>query len=113
MFGTKREGKPDRRRQPRFPEKGNIRVLWQPPSGGEQIANAKLVDVSENGLRIIVDHMIPVGSYIICNEPTRKISGRGSVRYCVLHRAQYHVGVEFSAGTGWHPAAEESIVNPA
>jgi hypothetical protein len=108
MYGTGREGKSERRRQPRSQEKAIIRILWQDPFGPEQMASAKLVDVSPNGICLAVDRKIPIGSFVLCNELKLKLSGRGSVRYCVLRKAHYHIGVEFSAGTGWQP--EEELV---
>ena len=83
-----------------------IRILWQDPFGPEQIANARLVDVSTTGIRLLVDRQIRVGSYVLCNEPRLKISGRGTVRYCRMHRAQFQIGVEFTDGTGWKPTGE-------
>jgi hypothetical protein len=93
----------------RYPGTGPVRILWADHAGRERISHAKLVDVSSQGIRLLVDHRIPIGAYVLCNEPKLRIGGRGTVRYCLLNKAQFQIGVEFSGGTGWTPPVQRGV----
>ncbi len=101
LHTTNRKG--NTRRFVRHPIHGAIRVLWQDSDGRDHFSQAKLVDVSTQGLQIMVDEKIPVRARVICNDPVVGISGTGSVRYCNYSKGKYFIGLEFSSGTGWRP----------
>jgi hypothetical protein len=94
------------RRHTRFPVEGQIRVLWHDANGRERVSNAKLVDVSVSGLRLRVDEPIPVRALLLCNDQQHGIRGSGAVRYCIMSKGKYEVGIEFSGGTGWREPAQ-------
>src|SRR5438093_1209497 len=94
-------GKPDLRREARYPLNGLLRILWEDSDGREVISKAQIVDVSVSGMKLRVEDKIPVRTYISCNEPRLGVCGRGSVRYCNFAKGKFVVGIEFTGGTGW------------
>ena len=97
----------ERRRAKRHAVTGSLAVLWGVNSQDEQIAQANLVNVSSFGVKFRLSTRIPPGSWLMFNHPKAGISGRGTVRYCLLVKSAYEIGVEFPGGTGW-----ESPSNP-
>jgi hypothetical protein len=93
------------RRHLRFPVDSVIRILWHDGANAERVANAKVVEVSVSGVKLRLEHPIPVRSLISCNDRKLGVSGAGTVRYCMMVRGKYEVGVEFNAGTGWRETA--------
>ena len=91
----------ERRRHKRYPESGQLRILWEDDAGRDRISNAEIVDISVAGLRLRVSERIPERTYVTCNDPARRISGRGTVRHCRFSRGKYIIGLEFPVGTGW------------
>jgi c-di-GMP-related signal transduction protein len=81
---------------------GDLRVLWEDRASGEGFIPAKLMNVSAEGLQLLISEKIPVRSYIRCHDPKLGISGRGCVRYCNYSKGKYLIGVEFRGGTGWN-----------
>ena len=90
--------KTDWRRSPRSPRSGALRILWEDGMGHERISEAKVVDVSDSGMRVRLDEKIPMRSYVTCNDLRLGICGRGSVRYCAFSKGRYEIGIEFSGG---------------
>jgi c-di-GMP-related signal transduction protein len=85
---------------------GSLRILWEDSAGRERISNARLKNVSVNGLQLELNEQIPIRASVSCNDVKLGIAGRGAVRYCNYVKGKYLVGVEFSGGTGWRePAA--------
>ncbi|HET8548405.1 MAG TPA: PilZ domain-containing protein [Bryobacteraceae bacterium] len=103
----------DSRRHPRFPIEGPLRVLWHDANGRERVSNAKLVNVSVAGLKLRVDEPIPVRALLLCNDQRLGIRGSGAVRYCIMTRGKYEIGVEFNGGTGWHEPDPAAAPDPA
>jgi len=96
----------DARRKVRHAASGALRILWEDSTGRERVSNARLKNVSANGLQLQVDEKIPIRASVSCNDPKLGISGTGSVRYCDFSKGKYLIGIEFPNGTGWRaPAA--------
>lgn len=94
------------RKKVRHAASGALRILWEDSAGRERISNARLRNVSANGLQLEVNEQIPVRTYVSCNDVRLGISGRGVVRYSNYVKGKYVIGIEFSGGTGWRePAA--------
>jgi hypothetical protein len=89
------------RRKVRHAASGVLRILWEDSARRERTTNARLKNVSVNGLQIEVDEQIPVRTYVSCNDVKLGISGRGTVRYCNFAKGKYLIGLEFAGGTGW------------
>ena len=94
----------DLRRHPRHSTEGTIRILWEDSAGRERISDARLLNVSTAGIKVRVKEKIPVRSFVVCNDLKLKISGRGSVRYCIEAKGAFEAGIEFTGGTGWSGA---------
>ena len=80
---------------------GTVRILWKDYTGEERISNARLVNVSEAGLQLLLGEQVPLSTVVTCDDPKLGIEGKGLVRYCKFSKGEYLVGLEFSGGTGW------------
>jgi c-di-GMP-related signal transduction protein len=93
------------RRHMRQPASGELRLLWENRAGGEGFIPAKLMNVSVEGLQLLISEKLPVPSYVSCNDGKLGICGRGRVIYCNYVKGKYLIGVEFRGGTGWRRTA--------
>jgi hypothetical protein len=96
------------RKHERTPSDALVKIRWSLPSGEAHFSRGKILDCSEKGLRVEVMEPIQTRSYVTLEAPELDRagwSGWGSVRYCVLRRAKYIVGLELSAGVQWNPTA--------
>jgi hypothetical protein len=89
------------RRNVRHAASGALRILWEDPAGRDRVSNARLKNISANGLQLEVNEQLPVRTYVTCNDAKLGIAGRGMVRYCNHFKGKYLIGIEFSGGTGW------------
>ena len=78
-----------------------ILVRWEDLEGHERMSNAKLLNVSVQGLQILFNEKLPLRSYISCSDPKLGIAGTGLVRYCNYSKGKFLTGLEFPSGTGW------------
>lgn len=78
-----------------------LRIVWEDQAGKEKVSDTRLVNVSAEGLQLVIAEQVPVSAGVTCNDPKLGISGKGSVRYCNSFQGKYLVGIEFSGGTGW------------
>jgi PilZ domain len=97
--------KKEKRKSKRDPVSGSLAILWGTNAQDERISRASIVDLSSHGAKFRMPERIPPGSWLMFNYHQMGASGRGTVRYCQLVRGSYHIGVEFSGGTGWNPNA--------
>ena len=97
----------ERRRQERTPVKAALTILWGTTPGQENVARAKLVEVSARGAKFELSTQIPRGAWLAFNDQNLGIGGRGTVRYCNLTKGQYQIGVEMANGTGWGGSASK------
>jgi c-di-GMP-related signal transduction protein len=95
------------RRDVRYSAKGAIQVLVQDDAGRERVVNATLLNISARGMQLQMDVRLPERTVVRCNYPRLHISGSGSVRYCVMSKGSYIVGLDFSSGTGWHEPSRQ------
>jgi hypothetical protein len=89
------------RRHLRYPVSGTVRVLWRHDDGEEGIISAKIENASEAGAKLRFDQMLPVRSYVSCNDESLGLRGTGSVRYCRFAKGKYDVGLDFGGDSGW------------
>ena len=99
--GVNRLRKSERRRHERSPMNASVTILWGATPNQENVARAKLVDVSARGAKFRVPTQIPRGAWLAFNDQSLSIGGRGTVRFCNLTKGQYEVGVDIANGTGW------------
>jgi hypothetical protein len=106
MESGKSGRKNEARRYERQEASGRLQILWEDGTGEQKMMHGRIVNVSVEGVQVLVDEKIPVRSYVYCIDPKLGIRGRGSVRYCNFTKGKYQIGLEFSGGSGWkEPAA--------
>ena len=98
--------KTEQRRYARQPLTGRIRILWEDADGQSRVYTADLVNISIEGMKILVDVQMAPRTYVTVNDRKYGLMGRGSVRYCRFEKGKFAVGLEFSGGTGWQPASD-------
>ena len=91
----------EKRKQPRAPFKGWLRILWQDDEGRERISRVDCVDISLHGIRLRSAEKIPHRATITFNSHELGIAGRGTVRSVVPRKAGYEMGVECNSGPAW------------
>jgi len=84
-----------------------LTIIWGDATTQENLALAKLLDLSTRGARFRVPVQVPRGAWLVFNTPRLGAGGRGTVRYCRLVKGQYEIGVEFFSGTGWASPVED------
>ena len=84
----------------------SVKIMWCDASGHDKFANARALDVSETGARLKVPEAIVVQSCVTIRSENLKLHGQASVRYCSRLGTNYAVGLEFSRGVRWSPAAK-------
>ena len=95
--------KKEKRKGKRDPISGSLTILWGANAQEERLSRMSLIDLSAHGAKFRSIERIPPGSWLMFNYHRLGASGRGTVRYCQLVKSSYHIGVEFSGGTGWNP----------
>jgi hypothetical protein len=102
--------KKEKRKGRRNPLSATLTILWGTSSQEEHVSRANLIDISGRGAKFRVAERIAPGSWLMFNHHQAGVAGRGTVRYCQMVRRAYHVGVEFSGGTGWNPDSNRVAV---
>jgi len=101
--------KNEHRRYSRQPLTARLRVLWEDADGHSRVCTADLVNVSIEGMKILVDFQMAPRTYVTVNDRKSGLVGRGSVRYCRFEKGKYAVGLEFNGGNGWKPAGDSLV----
>jgi hypothetical protein len=86
----------DHRRHQRIPYLGAVRISWEDERGIARYAQAKCLDVSEEGLRIEVGEPIPVRSTLSLREERIKVGGSATVRYTAWRGCNHVLGLNLS-----------------
>ncbi len=97
--------KSEARRFGRVPAEGRLQILWEDAQGHPRMSMGRLVNVSVEGVQVLVDEKIPARTYVHCSDAKLGIRGRASVRYCEYSKGKYRIGLEFSGGSGWKEPA--------
>ena len=84
------------RRHPRIPYLCPIRISWEDAHGLTSYAQAKCLDVSEEGLRIEVSKPIPVHSRISFRADGINVAGSATVKHVTRQGAKYILGLNLS-----------------
>jgi hypothetical protein len=72
-----------------------VDALWEDEAGNPRVAPAKLEDKSPGGLSIRIKEQITVGSKVTVHWDKGHLSG--SVKYWLLHRGEYVLGIQRDA----------------
>ena len=76
-----------------------VRIEWQAPSGSHRSEWAILEDISSSGACLEVEEEIPPETIVHLKFTTDECQAR--VKYCVLDRINYFIGVQFEQGYRW------------
>lgn len=95
--GLRREGRTD--------SKGKVRLTWVDEQGNPFTSRGECIDVSTNGLRIIVTARIAQGTVVQVEAKDLKVHGSACVRSCQREKLDYILGMEFVGGFQWNPNA--------
>ena len=85
----------EQRRHERRPGDGILRLLWD-DAGRERIAEAKILNISRTGAKVLLRERVPVRACVMCSSTGAGIRERGSIRYCNASARGYEAGIEFS-----------------
>ena len=96
------------RRHQRMTEDAPVRLMWKDRFGGDKFVNGRVMDVSEEGMRIELPIQIEERIYVSFRADTIPLHGSASVRSCVRKTPKFVVGLEFSGGLRWKPKADET-----
>jgi DnaJ-domain-containing protein 1 len=80
----------------RVPAEFTILLKWVDECGAWNQVEARGVDVSKSGARVMLREPIPTGTAIRVDAPKFNVSGTGNVRYCTRKGNLYSVGIQFS-----------------
>jgi hypothetical protein len=86
----------DRRRHPRIPYIGPIRLAWEGAAGEPCYVQAKCVDISKSGLRVEVSVSIPVRTPVLLSAEQIKLSGTARVKGAVRRGSKHVLGLELN-----------------
>jgi hypothetical protein len=99
------EKKGDSRRHPRATISGQVQLSWTDRVGEQKFAYAKILDVSESGIRVELREALARQAYVSMRADQIGLQGTASVRSCVKKGGKYLAGLEFSGGLKWKPKA--------
>jgi hypothetical protein len=94
------------RRHERISEDAPIRLMWKDRFGGDKFVTGRVLDVSEEGMRIELPIQIEERIYVTFRADTIPLHGTASVRSCVRQTPKFVVGLEFAGGLKWKPKAD-------
>ncbi|MGH9558220.1 MAG: PilZ domain-containing protein [Bryobacteraceae bacterium] len=90
----------ERRRNHRLTFNGELVILCH-ADGQEWVCRARCADVSATGVRLVARHKLPSRATVMFNDAKLGITGRGTVRFCAPKKENYHIGIEYTPGSGW------------
>jgi PilZ domain len=97
------EKKGDLRRHGRTPIATPIQLSWTDRDGNQKFAYAKILDVSESGMRVEAREPLAKQAYVALRADQIALQGSASVRNCTKRGTKYVIGLEFSGGLKWKP----------
>jgi PilZ domain len=97
------QNKGELRRHARTAITSPIQLSWTDRLGEQKFATAKILDVSETGLRVQMREVMVKQTYVSLRADQIALQGSASVRSCTKQGTQYVVGLEFSGGMKWKP----------
>jgi len=108
---TKAEKAEELRRHRRFSvNKGSLEVSWLDAAGKMKNSQAKVVNVSENGIALQVPKQV-MPLLMRFQSERFAVKGVGAVRHCSRAGSKFVVGLEFGVDLHWK-APEGEVVEP-
>jgi hypothetical protein len=99
------EQKGELRRKARSAVNAPVEIGWTDRQGNEQLVRATVVNISEDGIRVLLPEKLTPHTYVILRAGRLGLHGRASVRNCLKQGTKYVAGLEFSGGLKWKPQA--------
>ena len=78
-------------------------MSWTDRDGNQKFAYAKILDISESGMRVEMREQIARHAYVALRADQIALQGSASVRSSTKKGTTYVVGLEFSGGLEWRP----------
>jgi hypothetical protein len=92
-----RRGRYDRR-----PIPGKVKLYWRPPEGGSQAVVGRARNISVQGMLVLVDRPVEVGTLVQLESSDFRLAGIAVVRHARRQALNWLVGLEFGGGLAWH-----------
>ena len=96
------------RRHERSEISGLVQLSWKDRAGADKFSTARVLNISEVGMRIELPEPLPEQSYVTLRADKLKLIGRASVRTCQRKGSRYWIGLEFSGDMKWKPVVAPS-----
>jgi hypothetical protein len=84
----------EQRLTPRKPAQSRVWVRWVDDEGMPLGGRARSVDVSERGLRVLLDHRVNPYSYVHIESHELKLAGLAIVRHCSRQGMGWTAGLQ-------------------
>lgn len=88
------------RREFRTAGKGQVQLDWPDAVRGRQVVSARVIDISESGMKVALANPISRGTYVQVKCKEYRLAGMAGVKHCSREKFGYQVGLEFS-GFQW------------
>jgi hypothetical protein len=95
-MGNPRRPERENRRHQRIPYLGAARISWEDERGLAKYAEAKCLDVSQEGLCITVAETIPIRSMVLLRVERIQIGGSATVRYIAWRGGKCILGLNLT-----------------
>lgn len=83
------------RRNRRIPYVGPLRICWE-EHGQQCFAQARCIDISEDGMRVEVTRPVRLGTRILLSAERLKVSGAADVRHMDRSGGKYLLGLNLT-----------------
>ena len=74
---------------------------WEDQLGRKHQGAAQLANISPSGASVEVQSPVRIGTKLLLDYQNQELCGK--VKYCVLQRSGYRLGIEFQDGNRWSP----------
>ena len=89
------------RREDRVEKRTKALLTWMDEHGDPMTCRGECVDVSTNGVRVLLTAKIPVGTVVQVQASDIGVHGSACVRTCQREKMDYIAGMEFVGGFQW------------
>ncbi|HTQ55536.1 MAG TPA: PilZ domain-containing protein [Bryobacteraceae bacterium] len=104
------DNKKDIRRGERHPFLGAVQVSWQNRSGQTRMIQARCLDMSDQGVRIVSEQPIELRTNVFVKAPAYGLMGNATVRYCHRLGLGHAIGLMFSSATSQADAGRQRFL---
>jgi len=91
----------ERRRHPRHPIAGKVKLYWKSPDGRSHFIAGTVVNISKSGALVDIERPIPLSTVVQIESSQFRFAGICNARFSTAHGLNWRVGLEFSGGMEW------------